>query len=297
MLQRREVESGAVEEAWPSREVCCSQAGGFDPELARAFGRGVRFGCQQLGVQVRGFLTAAGRLAKLGAVWGLAFAEQQVIWAPVHDLTVFEAKSLGIWAPPAAWRFAAALAGLDVVPGRILGRTAVDLTPAVLQVVSLAQGHDNRPAYLFPYHPGAATTLTDILADVLGGRMAVSRRDGRAGQDVLRRAGEASVLILISLADGPKHGYALIQDIKELAGVELGPGTLYGALDRLERLGLIEPLPAEDRRHPYRMTAPGAAALRVHLDSLERVSAAGRLRLQAFTSCPACCTGDGAKPC
>ena len=110
--------------------------------------------------------------------------------------------------------------------------------------------------------------------------MAVSGRDGRAGPDVLRRVGEASVLILISLADGPKHGYALIQDIKELAGVELGPGTLYGALDRLERLGLIESLPADDRRHPYRITAPGAAALRVHLDSLERVSAAGRLRLR-----------------
>jgi DNA-binding PadR family transcriptional regulator len=99
-------------------------------------------------------------------------------------------------------------------------------------------------------------------------------------QDVLRRAGEASVLILISLADGPKHGYALIQDVKQFAGVELGPGTLYGALDRLERLGLIEPLPADERRHPYRMTASGAEALRMHLDSLERVSAAGRLRLQ-----------------
>jgi DNA-binding PadR family transcriptional regulator len=108
----------------------------------------------------------------------------------------------------------------------------------------------------------------------------VSRSDGRAGQDVLRRVGEASVLILISLAGGPKHGYALIQDIKELAGVELGPGTLYGALDRLDRLGLIESLPADDRRHPYRITEPGAEALRVHLDSLERVSAAGRLRLR-----------------
>jgi DNA-binding PadR family transcriptional regulator len=129
-------------------------------------------------------------------------------------------------------------------------------------------------------YPVAATTLTDILANVIGGRVAVSKRDGRAGQDVLRRVGEASVLILISLADGPKHGYALIQDIKQLADVELGPGTLYGALDRLERLGLIEPLPADDRRHPYRITAPGAAALRVHLDSLERVSAAGRLRLR-----------------
>jgi DNA-binding PadR family transcriptional regulator len=101
-----------------------------------------------------------------------------------------------------------------------------------------------------------------------------------SGHDVLRRVGEASVLILISLAAGPKHGYALIQDIKELADVQLGPGTLYGALDRLERLGLIESLPADDRRHPYRMTVSGAAALRVHLDSLERVSAAGRLRLQ-----------------
>ncbi|MBV9448182.1 MAG: helix-turn-helix transcriptional regulator [Streptosporangiaceae bacterium] len=99
-------------------------------------------------------------------------------------------------------------------------------------------------------------------------------------QDVLRRAGEASVLVLVSLADGPKHGYALIQDVKQFAGVELGPGTLYGALDRLERLGLIESLPADERRHPYRITATGAAALRAHLDSLERVSAAGRLRLQ-----------------
>jgi DNA-binding PadR family transcriptional regulator len=99
-------------------------------------------------------------------------------------------------------------------------------------------------------------------------------------RDVLRRAGEVSVLILVSLADGPKHGYALIQDVKEFAGVDLGPGTLYGALDRLERLGLIEPLPADERRHPYRITPPGAEALKGHLDSLERVSAAGRLRLQ-----------------
>jgi DNA-binding PadR family transcriptional regulator len=99
-------------------------------------------------------------------------------------------------------------------------------------------------------------------------------------RDVLRRAGEASVLVLVSLAGGPKHGYALIQDVRQFAGVELGPGTLYGALDRLERLGLIESLPADERRHPYRITAPGVAALRVHLDSLERVSAAGRLRLQ-----------------
>jgi DNA-binding PadR family transcriptional regulator len=99
-------------------------------------------------------------------------------------------------------------------------------------------------------------------------------------QDVLRRAGDASVLILTSLADGPKHGYALIQDIKEFAGLQLGPGTLYGALDRLERLGLVEALPTDERRHPYQITVAGAAALRAHLDSLERVSAVGRLRLR-----------------
>jgi DNA-binding PadR family transcriptional regulator len=105
-------------------------------------------------------------------------------------------------------------------------------------------------------------------------------RDDPVGQDVLRRAGDASVLILTSLADGPKHGYALIQDIKGFAGLQLGPGTLYGALDRLEGLGLVQALPADDRRHPYRITTAGAAALRAHLDSLERVSAVGRLRLR-----------------
>jgi DNA-binding PadR family transcriptional regulator len=100
------------------------------------------------------------------------------------------------------------------------------------------------------------------------------------GQDVLRRAGDASVLILTSLADGPKHGYALIQDVEGFAGLQLGPGTLYGALDRLERLGLAEALPTDERRHPYRITPAGAAALRAHLHSLERVSAVGRLRLR-----------------
>jgi DNA-binding PadR family transcriptional regulator len=97
--------------------------------------------------------------------------------------------------------------------------------------------------------------------------------------DVLRRAGDASVLILTSLAESPKHGYALIQDIKSFSGLQLGPGTLYGALDRLERLGLIEELPSDDRRHPYRATPPGILALRAHLDALERVSATARLRL------------------
>ncbi len=65
--------------------------------------------------------------------------------------------------------------------------------------------------------------------------------------------------MLTSLADGPKHGYALIKDIARFAGVTLGPGTLYGVLARLEGAGLVTALPAQDRRHPYRITAEGTA--------------------------------------
>jgi DNA-binding PadR family transcriptional regulator len=106
-----------------------------------------------------------------------------------------------------------------------------------------------------------------------------TRRQGGPHKDTLRRAGDASVLILTSLAEGPKHGYSLIQDINGFTGLQLGPGTLYGALERLEGLGLIEELPTNDRRHPYRITPDGVTALRGHLDALEAVTAAGRLRL------------------
>jgi DNA-binding PadR family transcriptional regulator len=97
--------------------------------------------------------------------------------------------------------------------------------------------------------------------------------------DGLGRFGDPAVLILSSLAGGPKHGYALIKDIDEFAGVTLGPGTLYGALGRLEERGLVEPLPAEDRRRPYRMTAAGADALREYLRHARTVTTVGLRRL------------------
>lgn len=81
---------------------------------------------------------------------------------------------------------------------------------------------------------------------------------------VVVMAGDLSqrwVLVLTSLAGGPKHGYALIKDIEQFADVTLGPGTLYGALARLEDAGLVKALPVEKRRHPYEITAAGTAAL------------------------------------
>ncbi len=93
------------------------------------------------------------------------------------------------------------------------------------------------------------------------------------------RSSDPSLLIMASLAEGPKHGYAVTRDVEEMAGVKLGPGTLYGAIARLEERGLIEPLEAADRRRPYRRTGSGAAVLREQLTALERVARLGLRRL------------------
>jgi DNA-binding PadR family transcriptional regulator len=95
------------------------------------------------------------------------------------------------------------------------------------------------------------------------------------------RSTDPGLLVLTSLAGGPKHGYAITQDVAELTGVTLGPGTLYGALSRLEDSGLIAALPADDRRRPYELTAAGSAALEQQLRVLERVSRRGLARLRA----------------
>ena len=93
-----------------------------------------------------------------------------------------------------------------------------------------------------------------------------------------RYAGPAT-LILSSLAGGAKHGYALTKDIEEFADVRVAPGTMYEALARLERQGLIEALASRDRRRPYRLTADGALVLRAQLDSQRRVADVGLQRL------------------
>ena len=97
--------------------------------------------------------------------------------------------------------------------------------------------------------------------------------------DLGRYAGPAT-LILSSLAGGEKHGYALTKDIEDFARVRLGPGTLYGALSRLEEQGLVEALASDDRRRPYRLTAVGAAALQAHLAAQQQVVEVGLARLE-----------------
>jgi DNA-binding PadR family transcriptional regulator len=88
--------------------------------------------------------------------------------------------------------------------------------------------------------------------------------------------------VLASLAGGAKHGYAMVADIEALAGVHLGPGTLYGAIARLDEQGLIEPLPAAGRRRPYRLTGEGARVLSEQLRTMSAVSSAGLGRLRTL---------------
>ncbi len=93
------------------------------------------------------------------------------------------------------------------------------------------------------------------------------------------RFSEPALLVLISLADGSKHGYAIMEDVASLTGARLGPGTLYGAVSRLEQRGLIEALPPAGRRRPDRLTSEGESALREQLVTMRAVVATGLRRL------------------
>src|SRR5437667_3440782 len=111
----------------------------------------------------------------------------------------------------------------------------------------------------------------------------VTRSNRHAADDDadLGRYSDPPLLVLASLADGPKHGHAMIEDIVEMSGTRLGPGTLYGAIARLEREALIEPLPPDERRYPYRLTAKGLKVLRARLATLQHFVRAGLRRLEA----------------
>src|SRR5207249_9843322 len=91
---------------------------------------------------------------------------------------------------------------------------------------------------------------------------------------------DARLLILTSLAGGAKHGYAMIEDIASITGVRLGPGTLYGAISRLEADGMIEALESDDRRRPYQITARGRRHLEAEIGGMRGLGATGRRRLK-----------------
>jgi DNA-binding PadR family transcriptional regulator len=91
---------------------------------------------------------------------------------------------------------------------------------------------------------------------------------------------DPTLLVLASLAEGDKHGYAMMDDIQRFAQVRLGPGTIYGAITRLEQRGWIRPVAPEDRRQPYTLTAAGRQELEEQLRSMSRLLSTGLSRLR-----------------
>jgi DNA-binding PadR family transcriptional regulator len=86
--------------------------------------------------------------------------------------------------------------------------------------------------------------------------------------------------ILLSLAEGEKHGYLIMKDARapQGGGVQLGPGTLYGSLDRMMRDGLVEEsgISDDERRRYYRLTNLGQSVLAVELERLDAAVASAR---------------------
>jgi DNA-binding PadR family transcriptional regulator len=94
------------------------------------------------------------------------------------------------------------------------------------------------------------------------------------------RNNDPALLVLASLAEGDKHGYAMMEAIERFSSVRLGPGTLYGAITRLEESGWIAPVPSDDRRQPYTLTALGRKSLEGELTAIHNVVKTALKRLR-----------------
>jgi len=97
---------------------------------------------------------------------------------------------------------------------------------------------------------------------------------------------EPVLLILTSLAEHPRHGYALLKDIEVLSGgrVRMSTGTLFGALRRLLEDGWIERFEQDDisrQKQAYRLTAAGRKQLERELERMKQLTRAGFARLRA----------------
>ncbi|MCI0768517.1 PadR family transcriptional regulator [Bacillus sp. TL12] len=95
----------------------------------------------------------------------------------------------------------------------------------------------------------------------------------------IERFSEPTLFILISLAEGNKHGYAIMEDIENSYDIKIGPGTLYGAISRMEKKNLIESISTKDRRKPYQITSEGREYLQEKLKEIENVTKLGFKRL------------------
>ncbi len=93
--------------------------------------------------------------------------------------------------------------------------------------------------------------------------------------------------ILLALADGEKHGYAIMLEVEENThgAVKMGPGTLYGSIKRMLASGLIEesderpdPVLDDERRRYYRLSGLGQRALRLEAERLEQQLSVARLK-------------------
>jgi DNA-binding PadR family transcriptional regulator len=102
----------------------------------------------------------------------------------------------------------------------------------------------------------------------------------------IRQVTEPVLLILTSLADQPRHGYALLKDIQTISGgrVRLSTGTLYGALRRLLEDGWIERFAQADTsrdKQAYRLTPAGRSQLQQELARMKQLTRAAGARLRA----------------
>jgi DNA-binding PadR family transcriptional regulator len=125
--------------------------------------------------------------------------------------------------------------------------------------------------------PGTGSCYS--VSHYIGLRYSVMRCTVNDVTDRLDRWADPPLLVLASLADEPRHGYAITQDVAETMGVRLSAGTLYAVIARLEARGLIEPLESDDRRRPYRITMAGAEALAQQSERMSKVASVARERL------------------
>lgn len=107
-----------------------------------------------------------------------------------------------------------------------------------------------------------------------------------SGKDIMSQLPltEPVFLVLLSLAEQPRHGYSILKDVEQMSGgrVQLSTGTLYGALQRLLRQGWIERFQEEESsrdRRAYRLTSRGRKNLQLEIDRVRQLSKLASLRL------------------